>query len=147
VIEYPRKEVDEEIEPKRGWKVLGKYFMHGFAFSLLFLYLTFTWPFIVILPFMFVFIAIIIVVILLFVVTGLNICLTEVIWNVKINKAFWSLLLHGFNLLLFLSIMTGIFVLLPNFVFPGTATTVITFVIGAFVDGYVGKSVAMWFQK
>jgi len=129
-------------------KILVKYFVHGFAFSLVFLgFVVFLWPFPVMAIFMFFPYAIIGAGILLFVITGLNIYLTEVIWNVKINKAFWSLLLHGFNLLLFLSIMTGIFMLLPNFVFPGTATKLITFLIGAFVDGYVGKSVAEWFLR
>lgn len=139
----------EGIEEEGAWKILAKYFVHGFAFSLLSLgFGVYFWPRVVFVGiFLFFPYGIIGVGILLFVVEGLNILLTRVIWDIRIDTTFSSLLLHGITLLLFLSIMNGIFILLPNFLFFGTATSVITFIVGAFVDGYVGKSVAEWFPR
>lgn len=145
-----QKRVEEGTKEEGTWKIFAKYFAHGFAFSLLFLgFGVYFWPRLVFVGiFMFFPYAIIGIVILLFVVVdGLNIFLTWVIWDVKIDTAFLRLLLHGINLLLFLSIMNGIFILLPNFLFPGISTAAITFIVGAFVDGYVGKSVAEWFPR
>lgn len=142
------KRVEEETE-EGTWKIFAKYFVHGFTFSLLFLgFGVYFWLRVVFLGIFMIFpYAIIGIAILLFFVGGLNILLTSVIWDIEIDTAFLRLLLHGITLLLFLSIMNGIFILLPNFLFPGIPTAAITFIVGAFVDGYVGKSVAEWFPK
>lgn len=142
--------VEEGTEEEEvTWKIFAKYFAHGFAFSLLFLgFGVYFWLRVVFgLIFLFFPLGIIVVVILLFFVDGLNILLTSVIWGIKMDTAFLCLLFHGITLLLFLSIMNGVFILLPNFLFPGIPTAAITFIVGAFVDGYVGKSVAEWFPR
>lgn len=80
-------------------------------------------------------------------VGGLNCFLTGVIWDVETNTSFWSVLLHGFVLFLVLLLVNGILVMVPNLAFPSIATTVITFIIGTFAGGFVGKKVAELFEE
>lgn len=139
--------MEKEIEQDGKWEVLAKYFAHGIAFSLLFLVLAF------VLIFLLVFLVavgsliglIIGFGILILTIGGLNSFLADIIWGIETNTSFWSLLLHGFALFLILILVNGILVMVPNFVFPGIATTVLTFIIGAFAGGFVGKAVATWF--
>ena len=57
------------------------------------------------------------------------------------------MLLHGVVLFLVLLVVNGVLVMVPNYVFPSLATTIITFIVGAFAGGYVGKMVAGWFES
>jgi len=132
-----------------NWSDLARYFVHGIAFSFLFLVLAFVLAFILVfLVAVGSFIGLIIGFgILLLVVGGLNYVLTEAIWGMTTKTSFWSLLLHGFILFLTLLLVNGILVMVPNMVFPSIATTVITFIVGAFAGGFVGKKVAGWFEE
>jgi len=82
---------------------------------------------------------------LLFLAGGLNCFLTKVVWGMETNTSLWSLPVHGIDLLIFTFVADIAFVLAPNLTFPGISTTIVTFIIGALVDGYIGKSVAFWF--
>lgn len=148
-LSQPEYEKEEEPQPKTTsvHKVFAKYFVHGVAFSLLFLVLFFMFAFLLVFLVAFgAFIGLIIGLgILMLIVGGLNSFLADVIWGIETNTSFWSLLLHGFVLFLILILVNGILVMVPNLVFPGIATTVITFIIGAFAGGFVGKAVATWF--
>ncbi|UCE15346.1 MAG: hypothetical protein JSV12_05565 [Candidatus Bathyarchaeota archaeon] len=132
-----------------NWTDLAKYFVHGIAFSFLFLVLAFVLVFILVfLVAVGSFIGLIIGFgILMLTVGGLNCFLTWVIWGVEIKTSFWSVLLHGFALFLVLLLVNGILVMIPNVAFPSIATTVITFIIGAFAGGFVGKKVAELFEE
>jgi len=131
------------------WTDLAKYFVHGIAFSFLFLVLTFVLLFILVfLVALGSFIGLIIGFgILMLTVGGLNYFLTEAIWGVETKTSFWSLLLHGFALFLILLLVNGILVMVPNIVFPSIATTIVTFIVGSFASGFVGKKVAELFEE
>jgi len=80
---------------------------------------------------------------LLLMIAIANIVITEILWF-PIKTDFRGLLLQGLILLVLLSIANGI-CSIPRMIFSGTLTTIITFIIGAFIDGYIGKKVAsLW---
>jgi len=61
-----------------------------------------------------------------------------------VRTSFWSILGHGFVLL----IVNGIFVMIPPLAFPETSTTAITFIVGSFLDRFVAKMVAgLWKEE
>jgi hypothetical protein len=138
-----------EVGEYLDWTVFAKYFVHGIAFSLLFIVLG--------LVVLFVTVALVAIGsligliiglgILMLAIGGLNCFLAEVIWGVHAKTSFWSLFFHGIVLFLALLVVNGILVAFPNFVFPSIATSVITFIIGAFAGGFVGKKVAGWFEE
>jgi parallel beta-helix repeat protein len=146
----------------------SRYFLHGFAFSLLFLILALIWIlffgtstmfFFSVLrflserglksPWLIVFALAIGATIgvggLAFLAGGLNRFLAKVVWGIETNTSLWSLPVHGIDLLIFMSIADIAFVLAPNLAFPRISTAIVTFIIGALIDGYIGKSVAFWF--
>lgn len=82
---------------------------------------------------------------LILVIGFVNYVITSWLWF-PVKSGFWDLLLHGFVLLIVLLIVNGIFVLAPSLAFPGIATTVVTFIIGSFIDGFVAKKVAGWWE-
>jgi uncharacterized membrane protein len=135
--------------PRMSFRVLMKYFVHGIAFSFLFLVLAFVLVFVLVfLVAVGSFIGLIIGFgILMLTIGGLNCFLTGVIWGEETNTSFWSVLLHGVVLFVILLFVNGILVMVPNLVFPSIATTVVTFIIGAFAGGFVGKKVAGLFEE
>ncbi len=152
VLESFKKAEAEEDKPtikekEKTWKIIAKYFVHGVAFSLLFAVLVIAWSAVLLMLAIFgSFIGLIIGVgILMLVVGGLNSVLTGLLWF-PVKTAFWSILGHGVVLFIVLLIV-GIFVNGPSLVFPGIPTTIITFIIGSFLDGYVGKKVAGWWKR
>jgi len=131
-----------------NWKDLAKYFIHGMAFSIFFLILALVWVFIlVILVGIGFIIGLIIGLGLLFLIVGfLNSAITAYLWF-EVKSGFWDLLFHGIVLFLILLVVNVIFVTVPTLVFPGIATTVITFIVAAFLDGFVAKKVAGWWRQ
>ena len=132
-----------------NWKDLAKYFIHGIAFSLLFLLLAIAWIFIfIILVGVGFIIGLIIGLGLLFLIVGfLNSIITVYLWF-DVKMSFLDLLFHGLVLFVVLLIVNGISVTLPSLAFPGIATTVVTFVVSAFLDGFAAKEVAgRWRQE
>lgn len=152
VLESFKKAEVKEDKPKikekeKSWKIIVKYFVHGIAFSLIFTVLAVAWIFgLLMLTVVGSFIGFIIGFgILMLIIGGLNSFLTSILWF-PVKTAFWSILGHGFVLFIVLLIVNGIFVMVPSLAFPGISTTIITFVIGSFLDGFVGKKVAGWWK-
>lgn len=129
-------------------KDVAKYFIHGIAFSFLFLILAVAWVFIlaILVGIGFIIGLIIGLIVLFLILGGLNTFLTSMLWfNVK--SGFWDLLIHGVTLF-FILLIAGIFIqLMPNLLLPGTATTVVMFLIGSFVDGFIAQRVAQWWRE
>ncbi len=129
-------------------KILSKYFMHGFAFSILFFAMFVIW--IVALVGLIVTGAMIGLLIgfglLILIVGYLNTIITDFLWF-AVDQEFWSLLFHGFVLFVALLIVNVVVVWVPNRVFPSVYVQIITFIIGTFVNGLVGKSVAEIWQE
>ncbi len=136
--------------PKRGsgLKTIPKYFIHGFAFSIIFIVLVFVWALIfAVLIVIGSFIGFILgFIVLFFFLGGLNSFLTDLIWSIPIKTAWKSLLGHGF-LLFILLIIVHIPAVLIEFIVPGLATTIVLFIFNAFIDGFVAKNVAGWWKK
>lgn len=126
----------------------AKYFVHGIAFSFLFLILAVAWVFILIfLVAIGFFIGLIIGLGLLFlIVGGLNAFITSLLWF-RVKTGFWDLLLHGVVLFIILLVASVFVQLLPNLVLPGIATTIVTFLIAAFIDGLIAQRVARWWES
>lgn len=78
---------------------------------------------------------------LMLIVGFANAVITTQLWF-PVKAGFWDLVLHGLVLFIALLLVNGIFIIAPSLMFPGIATTVITFVIASFVDGFVGKHIA-----
>jgi cation transport ATPase len=133
-------------ENEKTEKVLAKYFLHGVAFSFLFMILAILWSFgLFVLIVLGSWIGLIIGVGILMLITGgLNTLLTSVLWF-PVKTSFSSILVHGIVLFILLVIVNSIAIFLPSVVFPGTAATIVTFILGSFIDGYVCKQVArLW---
>jgi ABC-type dipeptide/oligopeptide/nickel transport system permease component len=130
-----------------NWKGLLKYFIHGMAFSTLFLVLAIAWIFV--LSFLVgvgAIIGFIIGFVLLFLMVGfLNSVVTSYLWF-KVKFGFWDFLFHGFVLFVTLLIL-NVIITVPTLVLPGIATTVITYIITTFVEGFVAKKLAGWWQE
>jgi len=136
--------------PKRGsgLKTIPKYFIHGFAFSIIFIVLVFIWALIFALLIVIgSFIGFILgFIVLFFFLGGLNSFLTDLIWSIPIKTAWKSLLGHGF-LLFILLIIVHIPAVVIEFIVPGLVTTIVLFIFNAFIDGFVAKNVAGWWKK
>lgn len=122
---------------------VGRYFLHGIAFSLLLTLLVFLWAFVA--GFLVVagsVIGLIIgIALLFFVVGGLNIGLTEIIWGISIRENWQSIFGHGLLLSIIL-VLAGIPSLLVSLYYPSLTTTIILFVAYAFIDGYIARWIA-----
>lgn len=129
-------------------KNLLKYFVHGIAYSVLFLILAIGWVFVfAILVALGWIIGLIIGLGLLLLIIGfVNSVITSWLWF-PVKMSFWSTLFHGFVLLIALLVVNGVFVIAPSLVFPGLVTTVVTFIVGSFLNGFVGKTVAGWWRE
>lgn len=143
------KEDKPEIKEKeKAWKSIAKYFIHGILFSLLFNVLAIAWALgLLMLVVLGSFLGLAIGVVVLILIIGfLNAVITTQLWF-KVKTGFWDLLLHGLVLFIVLLIVDGIFVMIPCLVFPGMFTTIITFIIGSFLNGLVGKRIAGWWEE
>jgi len=129
-----------------NWKDLLKYFVHGMAFSTLFFVLAIAWTFV--LAFLVgvgAIIGFIIGFVLLFLMIGfLNSVITSYLWF-KVKFGFWDFLFHGIVLFVTL-LMLNVITTVPTLVLPGIATTVITYIIATFLEGFVAKKLAGWWQ-
>lgn len=127
---------------------LSKCFIHGILFTILLIVLALFWVLIaVVLVFTGFIIGFIIGLLFLFLMMGgLNATLTDFIWNVRIRTNLTSLLAHGFILFIAL-IMASIPQILINIYAPSLAATIILFIVYCFIDGYVAKSVAGFWEE
>ena len=122
---------------------VGKYFLHGIAFSLLLTLLVFLWAFVAgfLVVAGYVIGLIIGIVLLFFIVGGLNIVLTEIIWDVPIRENWQSILGHGLLLSIIL-VLAGIPSLLVSLYYPSLTVTIILFIVYAFIDGFIARWIA-----
>jgi hypothetical protein len=137
------------VPPKRlDFKTISKYFIHGVAFSIIMLALVFVWVFITV--FLVVIGSVIGLligfVVYLFILSGLNSFLVNLIWSISIKTAWKSLLGHGFVLFILL-IIVHIPAIIINLVVPSLAATIVLFVVNAFIDGFVAKNVASLWEE
>jgi len=129
------------------WRNVSKYFLHGILFSIIFLVLALVWVFVfALLVVVGLFIGFIIgFIVLFFILGGLNSFLTDIIWAITTKTAWTSLLGHGFVLFIALSI-AHIPAIAVNLVVPDLTTAIVLFIVNAFIDGFVAKNVASWWQ-
>lgn len=131
---------------KLGFKTILKYFAHGLTFSVLYFAMVLFWTLILtILVVSGAIIGLIIGLGILFLIIGaLNSEITSFLWF-PVEASFWKVLLHGVVLFIVLLIVQGIFVWIPNFVFPSVLVQIVTLIVGTFLNGLVGKAVAgLW---
>jgi peptide/nickel transport system permease protein len=130
-----------------NWKDLMRYFVHGIAFSTLLLVLGIVWVFaFAFLTVVGAIIGLIVGIVLLFLLVGfVNSVVTSVLWF-KVKFGFWDFLFHGVVLFV-ASFIVNLILTVPTLVSPGIATTVVTFIIATFVQGFVAKRLAGWWQE
>jgi cation transport ATPase len=138
-----KTEKEEKVE-----KTVAKYFIHGFAFSVLFTILVILWIFgIFVLTVLGAIIGFIIgLVILMFIMGGLNSYLTGLLWF-PVKTSFLDVVVHGIALFIALLTVNSVVLFLPSIAFPGLATTIAIFILGAFIDGFICKHVAMFWEE
>lgn len=143
--EQRKSEVKERESASR---ILAKYFVHGIAFSLLFSVLAIAWAliFVILVLIGFILGLIIGIIILILIVGGLNSLITSLLWF-RVKTSFFNVLGHGIVLTIALVIANSIFVLAPSLLVPGIATTIITLIIGSFIDGFIVKKIAGWWEE
>ncbi len=130
-------------------KVLAKYFVHGFLYSVISLALVLLWFFLAVLLVLLGFlIGLLIGVVLLLLIIGfVNGFLGDFLWSIERGEGFLNTLFHGLVLGILLLAASVVTYALPTFVFPSLAAQVAAFIITTFVDGAIGKQVASWFGK
>lgn len=149
---FKKAEVKEEQtkvnEKEKMWKILAKYFLHGIGFSLLFTVLAIAWVVgLITLVMLGSLIGLIIGFVLLMLTLGFaNSIITSFLWF-PVKMSWTDTGLHGLVLFIVLLVIHGIFVVAPKLIFPGLTTTVTTFIIGSFLDGFIGKKVASWWKQ
>ncbi len=81
------------------------------------------------------------------IIGGLNSIITSFLWF-PVKMSFSNVFFHGLALSIALLIVNGIFITIPNLVFPGVSTMVVTLVLGALLNGIVGKAIAgIWREE
>jgi hypothetical protein len=123
---------------------VGRCFLHGIAFSLLFVVVALFWGFLTLfLVTIGSWLGLIVgIVFLLFLMGGLNVGLTEAIWKIAIKTGLTNIIVHGV-LLFFALLLVGVPSFVVSYVSPGLTTAIIMFVIYAFIDGFVARRVAL----
>lgn len=135
------------------WKTVLKYFLHGLLHTIILLALSFVWAFLLaMLVIVGLLIGLIIGFILLFFLEGiLNGFLTSIIWSIPIKSGWKDLLSHGFVLFIVLIIVEIPFLIVRSLItISGTSELFITIVftvIYAFINGFVAKKVATWWEE
>ena len=135
-------------EPQATWKTrLPRYFAQGFLFSLLFTGLAIVWVFLVVALVMIGLIIGLIIgfLILLFIIGGLNAVLTGWIWHTSIRTDWKALLVHGLILFIVL-IIAHIPAFIVDVAVPSWATTLVLFIVYCFIDGFIAKKVAGYYE-
>jgi len=126
--------------------LLLRYFLHGILFSAMGLAMLIIWAFILVVLIIFgSLIGVILgLIVEFFIVGGLNVFLTSIIWSVSVRSDWKSLLVHGFVLSV-VQLIAHVPVLFVNAIVPGLATTIVLFIIYSFIDGFLARRVArLW---
>jgi len=77
---------------------------------------------------------------------ALNSLITSLLWF-RVKTSLLSVFAHGILLLIALLLANGAISIVPSIFFPGVATTLLTSIIAAFVDGFIGKKIAGWWKE
>lgn len=139
----------EHEEPQISWKSdILKYFEQGILFSVIFLVLVIAWVFLTAFLVLVGYVIGLIIgfVILFFIIAWLNAALTDGIWHMQIRTDWKSLLGHGFFLFIGL-IIVHVPAIAVNLAVPGIATVIVLFVVYCFIDGFVARKVAGYFEE
>jgi hypothetical protein len=136
-------------------EILGKYFVHGVSFQIIMLFLTIGWSFVFVFLVAIGYILGLIagIVLLLLIMGGLNSFLAGLIWNFRLKTGWKDVTLHGMLLIAGLLIINAIVVTAPfsivdsalNGSFLNIGMRITTFIIAAFMDGFIAKNTAgLW---
>jgi len=68
------------------------------------------------------------------------------IWSISTQQEWVSLLAHGFTLFVAL-IAAHIPAIIISLIVPSIATTIVMLIANAFIDGFVAKNVAGWWEE
>jgi hypothetical protein len=140
----------EEEKKKRALsrEQLPKYFAQGVLFSIIYTVLFIVWVFLAAILVVVGFIIGLIIgfVLLFFIIGWLNAVLTDWIWNTPIRTDWQDLLAHGF-ILFFGLLFAHVLGTLINYALPGLATLVVLFVVYCFIDGFIAKSIAEYYEE
>lgn len=129
-------------------RTITKTFLHGLLFVILFaaLAVALTFAMLVLVPIGSLIGVAIGVVLLILGIGYINEVLGKLLWDISANTGLWSLLVHGLVLGVILFVVGLITDVLPNLLYPGAVTYIVTLVINSFIDGVVGRKVALWFR-
>ncbi|MEM2101930.1 MAG: hypothetical protein QXM22_00265 [Candidatus Bathyarchaeia archaeon] len=130
-------------------ETIGKFFVHGILFMALFWVLVVGWTF---LTFVLVsvgyLLGLAIGFVLLFLAVGyINKTIAVFLWRMKEASSIWYHFFHGLVLFLILIGLNFVFVLLPYYIVGNVVLHVVVVFWGIFLDGFVGREVASWFQR
>jgi hypothetical protein len=130
---------------RESWtKLIFKYFVHGFFFTflitLLIIGLFFVAAVLMLLGGILGLIALAIGIMVLFGVA--NNLINRAVWGDSMNWSIPALLIHGLGLFVAILIINCVIVLLPQLLFPGLITTLVTFIPACILDGRVCRSIA-----
>ncbi|MGB9713769.1 MAG: hypothetical protein ACPLZC_02180 [Candidatus Bathyarchaeales archaeon] len=84
--------------------------------------------------------------VLFLLIGGLNAVLTDFIWGIPIESNWKSLLAHGFVLFIVL-LIASIPQLVISLVIPNIITTIVLFMIYCFIDGFIAKNIAGYWEE
>lgn len=125
-------------------KIIFKYFVHGLFFTFLITFLIigffFVAAWLVLVGGILGFIALGIGIIVLFGVA--NNLINGAVWGDSMNWSILALLIHGLGLFVGILIINCVIVLLPQLLFSGLITTLVTFIPACILDGRVCRSIA-----
>jgi len=129
------------------WRNLLKYFVHGIAFSVILIFLGIFWAviFVILVAFGFIIGFIIGFIVLFYLLGGINVYLTGVIWDVQVEDDWKSLLIHGLVLFIVLIIVHIPAVILALIV-PSLFVTVPLLIVYGFIDGFVALHIAALYE-
>lgn len=130
------------------WRSLLKYFLHGIAFSVILIFLGIFWAviFVILVAFGFVIGFIIGFIVLFYLVGGINVYLTGVIWDIQVADDWKSLLIHGLVLFIGL-IIVHIPALILTLAVPSLFVTVAMLIVYGFVDGFVALHIGVFWEE
>ena len=75
-----------------------------------------------------------------------NSMVTRFLWH-GMEVTWLGVWIHGIILMILLLITNFLFITIPSWFFPSTSTSVITFIIVSFPNGYMGKYIARFWKE
>ena len=130
-------------------RTVGKLFVHGILFIVLFGVLVVGWAFLtLVLVSIGYLLGLAVGLGLLFLAVGyINKAVASFLWGIEAAASAWYHFFHGLVLFFALVGVNLVFVLLPFYMFGDVVLQVVVVVWGVFLDGVVGREVAGWFRR